>query len=42
VNKRWTGALDTGADIAILKLDTAVTTINGYNRAPPTTSAKNI
>ncbi|MTW31837.1 trypsin-like serine protease [Pseudoduganella danionis] len=30
VNKRWTGALDTGADIAILKLDTAVTTINGY------------
>ncbi len=30
VNKSWTGALDTGADIAILKLDTAVTTINGY------------
>ncbi|MYN17144.1 trypsin-like serine protease [Rugamonas sp. FT107W] len=31
VNKAWTGQLDTGADIAILKLDTAVTTIKGYN-----------
>ncbi|OEZ58485.1 trypsin [Duganella sp. HH105] len=31
VNKAWTGQLDTGADIAILKLDTAVTTINGYH-----------
>ncbi|GJJ04037.1 hypothetical protein RugamoR64_45750 [Duganella rhizosphaerae] len=31
VNKAWTGALDTGADIAILKLDTAVTGIKGYN-----------
>ncbi len=30
VNKKWTGDLDTGADIAILKLDTAVTGINGY------------
>ncbi|MDT8999683.1 trypsin-like serine protease [Paucibacter sp. APW11] len=26
----WDGSLDTGADIAILKLDQAVTTINGY------------
>lgn len=31
VNKAWTGQLDTGADIAILKLDTAVTGIKGYN-----------
>jgi len=31
VNKKWTGELDTGADIAILKLDTAVTTIKGYH-----------
>ena len=31
VNKAWTGQLDTGADIAILKLDTAVTGINGYH-----------
>lgn len=31
VNPQWTGALDTGADIAILKLSSAVTTIKGYN-----------
>lgn len=31
VNKAWNGTLDTGADIAILKLDTAVTGINGYH-----------
>jgi hypothetical protein len=31
VNPKWTGQLDTGADIAILKLDSAVTTINGYH-----------
>jgi hypothetical protein len=30
VHSGWTGDLDTGADIAILKLDQAVTTINGY------------
>jgi uncharacterized low-complexity protein len=30
VHPLWTGELDTGADIAILKLDTAVTTIQGY------------
>lgn len=30
VNPNWTGELDTGADIAILKLDQAVTTIQGY------------
>ncbi len=31
VNSKWTGDLDTGADIAILKLNAAVTTINGYH-----------
>ncbi|WP_229262849.1 trypsin-like serine protease [Duganella radicis] len=31
VNPRWNGDLDTGADIAILKLDQAVTTIQGYH-----------
>ena len=31
VNKAWDKQLDTGADIAILKLDTAVTGINGYH-----------
>ncbi|MYM29947.1 trypsin-like serine protease [Duganella sp. CY15W] len=31
VNPKWNGTLDTGADIAILKLDQAVTTIKGYN-----------
>lgn len=30
VHAAWNGTLDTGADIAILKLDQAVTTINGY------------
>ncbi|RFP09334.1 PEP-CTERM sorting domain-containing protein [Duganella sp. BJB488] len=30
VNPRWNGDLDTGADIAVLKLDQAVTTIKGY------------
>jgi hypothetical protein len=30
VHSGWNGDLDTGADIAILKLDQAVTTINGY------------
>lgn len=30
VHSGWTGALDTGADIAILKLNAPVTTINGY------------
>lgn len=30
VHSGWTGELDTGADIAILKLDTPVTTISGY------------
>ncbi|MYM67663.1 trypsin-like serine protease [Pseudoduganella sp. FT55W] len=30
VNPNWTGELDTGADIAILKLDQAVTSIQGY------------
>lgn len=30
VHAGWTGELDTGADIAILKLNTSVTTINGY------------
>ncbi|NRR32999.1 trypsin-like serine protease [Oxalobacteraceae bacterium] len=31
VNPHWNGALDSGADIAILKLDQAVTGIKGYN-----------
>ncbi len=31
VHPLWTGALDTGADIAILKLNTPVSTIAGYN-----------
>ncbi len=30
VNPNWNGNLDTGADIAILKLDQSVTTIQGY------------
>lgn len=30
IHSGWDGSLDTGADIAILKLDEAVTTINGY------------
>lgn len=30
VHPLWDGTLDTGADIALLKLNTAVTTINGY------------
>jgi len=30
VHSGWNGTLDTGADIAILKLDTAVTNIKGY------------
>lgn len=30
VHSGWTGALGTGADIAIIKLDQAVTTINGF------------
>lgn len=30
VHSGWTGELDTGADIAILKLNAPVTTINGY------------
>jgi hypothetical protein len=30
VNPNWDGTLDTGADIAILKLNTAVTSIQGY------------
>ncbi len=30
VHSGWNGDLDTGADIAILKLDSAVTTIKGY------------
>ncbi|MEJ6007439.1 trypsin-like serine protease [Paucibacter sp. AS339] len=30
VHKDWNGNLDTGADIAILKLDSAVTSIQGY------------
>lgn len=31
VNPHWNGTLDTGADIAILKLDQKVTGINGYH-----------
>lgn len=30
IHSGWNGTLDTGADIAILKLDTAVTSIKGY------------
>jgi len=30
VNQKWNGTLDTGADIALLKLDQKVTTIQGY------------
>lgn len=30
VHPAWTGALDTGADIAVIKLNQAVTTIQGY------------
>lgn len=31
VNPMWTGNVDSGADIAILKLDRAVTSVKGYN-----------
>lgn len=31
LNPNWTGALGVGADIAIIKLDSAVTTIQGFN-----------
>lgn len=41
VHSKWNGTLDTGADIAILKLDQAVTTIAGYHLSTTNDVGKN-